>query len=65
LTTNTTDHLISDMERLRRALEVERWLLFGGSWGTTLALAYAERHRRRVTGMVLFSVTMTGRREVE
>jgi proline iminopeptidase len=65
LTANTTDHLISDMERLRRALDVERWLLFGGSWGTTLTLAYAELHRRRVTEMVLLSITTTGRREVE
>jgi proline iminopeptidase len=65
LTTNTTDHLISDMERLRCALDIERWLLFGGSWGTTLALAYAERHRCRVTEMILFSITTTSRREVE
>jgi proline iminopeptidase len=65
LTTHTTDHLISDMERLRCPLDIERWLLFGGSWGTTLALAYAERHRCRVTEMIMFSITTTSRREVE
>jgi len=59
LSTNTTSHLIADIERLREHLVVERWLVFGGSWGATLALAYAERHPRRVTEIVLASVTMT------
>ncbi|MEP7275510.1 MAG: alpha/beta fold hydrolase, partial [Betaproteobacteria bacterium] len=45
---NTTQHLIADLERLRVQLGVERWLLFGGSWGSTLALAYAEAHPDRV-----------------
>ncbi len=44
LATNTTQHLLGDLERLRRYLGVERWLVFGGSWGSTLGLAYAERH---------------------
>ena len=44
LTANTTQHLIADMERLREHLGVERWLLYGGSWGSTLMLAYAEAH---------------------
>jgi proline iminopeptidase len=57
---NTTQHLIADMERLREHLHVERWLVFGGSWGSTLALAYAERYPDRVTEMILFGVT-TGR----
>ena len=61
MTLNTTDHLIADMERLREHLGVERWLLFGGSWGVTLSLAYAERHPERVSGMLMVSVT-TGRR---
>jgi proline iminopeptidase len=61
LVTNTTTHLIADIELLRQRLNVERWLVFGGSWGSTLALAYAERHPDRVTEMVLFGVT-TGRR---
>jgi len=61
---NTTEHLLADIERLRRHLDVERWLVFGGSWGSTLGLAYAERHPERVTQMVLWAITTTGRREV-
>ena len=60
LTHNTTDHLIADMERLRAHLGIERWLVFGGSWGSTLTLAYAERFPARVSEIVLFGVT-TGR----
>jgi proline iminopeptidase len=59
LSTNTTHHLIADIESLRAHLGVERWLVWGGSWGATLALAYAERHPHRVTEIVLASVTMT------
>jgi proline iminopeptidase len=62
---NTTDHLIADMERLREHLGVERWLLYGGSWGSTLALAYAERHPERVSEIVLVAVTMTRRADVD
>ena len=61
LSTNTTQHLIADMEALREHLEVERWLLLGGSWGSTLSLAYAEAHPERVSEMVLWGIT-TGRR---
>jgi len=61
LASNTTHHLLADLERLRAHLGIERWLVLGGSWGSTLALAYAERHPERVTGVVLFAVT-TGRR---
>ncbi|WP_426959709.1 prolyl aminopeptidase [Muricoccus radiodurans] len=53
---NTTPHLVRDIETLRRFLGVERWLLFGGSWGSTLALAYAQAHPDRVTGCVLRGV---------
>jgi proline iminopeptidase len=53
------------LELLRRHLSIERWLVLGGSWGSTLALAYGQRHRGRVTEMVLFSVVTTTRREVE
>jgi proline iminopeptidase len=60
LSTNTTSHLVTDIERLREHLGIERWLVLGGSWGCTLALAYAEAHPQRVTEMVLFGVT-TGR----
>ena len=51
LSTNTTDHLISDIELLRVHLYVERWLVLGGSWGSALALAYAERFPNHVTGV--------------
>jgi proline iminopeptidase len=59
---NTTENLIADIELLREHLEVDRWLVWGGSWGSVLALAYAERHPDRVTEMILFGVA-TGRRE--
>ena len=65
LSTNTTAHLIADIERLRRLVGVERWLLWGGSWGTTLALAYAETHPDRVSEMVLASVGGTSRTDVD
>jgi len=50
---NTTWHLVADIERLRKHLGIERWLVFGGSWGSTLALAYAEAHPERVSELVL------------
>ncbi len=53
LTDNTTQHLIADLERLREARGIERWVVFGGSWGSTLALAYAQAHPERVLGLVL------------
>lgn len=53
LEANTTWHLVDDIERLRRIAGVERWLVFGGSWGSTLALAYAQRHPERVDALVL------------
>jgi proline iminopeptidase len=65
LSTNTTQHLISDIEQLRNHLGIERWLVFGGSWGATLGLAYAEQHPEAVSEMVLFSVTNSTPREVE
>lgn len=61
LATNTTQSLVADIERLRQHLGIDRWLVLGGSWGSTLALAYAEVHPERVGEMVLFGVT-TGRR---
>jgi proline iminopeptidase len=54
---NTTGHLIADMERLREHLGVQRWMLYGGSWGVTLSLAYAERYPARVSAMLLISIT--------
>jgi proline iminopeptidase len=56
---NTTWHLVADTEKLRQHLGIERWLVWGGSWGVTLGLAYAERYPERVTEMVLVSCTMT------
>ncbi|MFF1571514.1 prolyl aminopeptidase [Leifsonia sp. NPDC058292] len=64
LSANTTEHLIADLESLRLHLGVERWVVWGGSWGCTLALAYAERHPQRVRAMILVSVTMTRRSDV-
>jgi proline iminopeptidase len=64
LAANTTEHLIADIEQLREQLGIERWLVVGGSWGSTLALAYAERLPERVSEMVLFSVVTTSDREV-
>ena len=61
LSTNTTQHLVADMELLRRHLDIDRWLVLGGSWGSTLTLAYAEEHSDRVTEMILWGIT-TGRR---
>lgn len=58
LAANTTAHLIDDVERLREHLGIDRWLVWGASWGVTLGLAYAQRHPERVTEMVLVSVTM-------
>jgi len=65
LEANTTWHLVSDIERLRIHLGIERWLLFGGSWGSTLALLYAQRHTRHVTGMILRGIFLLRRRELD
>jgi proline iminopeptidase len=62
---NTTDHLVSDMERLREHLGIDRWLLTGGSWGTTLALVYAERYPHRVSQIMLSAITTTRRSEID
>ncbi len=62
---NTTAHLISDMERLRTHLEIDRWQLFGGSWGSTLSLAYAETYPERVTALILRAVFLLRRAELE
>ena len=56
LSSNTTWDLVDDLERLRERLGVDKWVLFGGSWGSTLALAYAQRHTDRVLGMILRGV---------
>lgn len=63
--TNTTLHLIRDLEVLRKQLSIERWVMLGVSWGSTLALAYAQAYPQNVEALVLASVTTTSRREVE
>ncbi len=65
LDANTTTHLVADIEALRVHLGLERWLLFGGSWGSTLALAYAQAHPDRVIGLVLRGVFLGRAEEVE
>jgi proline iminopeptidase len=65
LRSNTTAHLIADIERLRDYLDVDRFVVYGVSWGVTLALAYAQTHPARVRAMVLSAVTAGSRREID
>jgi proline iminopeptidase len=65
LTANTTPELVEDIERLRQHLGIERFVLFGGSWGSTLALAYAQAHPGRVTGLVLRGIFLGRPREID
>ena len=65
LVANTTQDLVDDIEQLRRHLRLDRWLLFGGSWGSTLALAYAQAHPDRVAGLVLRGVFLGRQIEVD
>jgi proline iminopeptidase len=65
LEANTTPHLVGDIERLRMYLGIDRWLLFGGSWGSTLALAYAQAQPAHVVGLVLRGVFLGRYQEVE
>jgi len=65
LSANTTWHLVADMELLREHLGIERWQLFGGSWGATLAVAYAQRHPERVSDMVLRGVFLLRQLELD
>jgi proline iminopeptidase len=62
---NTTWDLVADMEKLRTHLSIERWLVFGGSWGSTLALAYSQTHPERVTELVLRGIFLVRRWELE
>ena len=61
---NTTAHLVADMERIREALGIERWIVFGGSWGSLLALTYARQHPQRVNGLVLRGIFLGSRDEL-
>jgi len=62
---NTTWHLVADIERLRERLGIERWLVFGGSWGSALALAYAETHPQRVSGLIVRGIFTLRRTELQ
>lgn len=62
---NTTWHLVADIERIRRTLEIDDWIVFGGSWGATLALVYAETHPDRVTHLVLRGVFLMTQAELD
>jgi len=62
---NTTWHLVADLERLRSHRGIDRWALFGGSWGSTLALAYAESFPERTTGMVLRGIFLASAEEID
>ena len=62
---NDTDLLIEDLERLRRHLGIERWHLFGGSWGSTLALAYAQAHPQRCLGLMLRGIFLMRKQEID
>lgn len=65
LVNNSTAHLVADIERLRGHLGIERWIVFGGSWGSTLGLAYAEAHAERVRALVLRGIFFCRRSEIE
>lgn len=65
LVANTTQDLVNDIEVLRKHLGIERWLLFGGSWGSTLALAYAQAYPDRVAGLVLRGIFLGRKSEVD
>src|SRR5438128_6502986 len=65
LAKNTTPHLVADIELLRERLDIDRWLVLGGSWGSVLALAYAEQYPERVSEMVLFGVATARRSEFD
>ena len=64
LTDNTTWHLIEDIETIRQHLGIERWLVFGGSWGSTLSLAYAQTHPERVLGLILRGIFLCRPRDI-
>ncbi|MDM0083647.1 prolyl aminopeptidase [Variovorax sp. J31P179] len=64
LEANTTWHLVADIERLRQRVGVSQWLVFGGSWGSTLALAYAQKHPERVNALVLRGIYTVTRAEL-
>ena len=62
---NTTEHLLNDLEHIRRRFDMEQWMLFGGSWGATLALLYAQAHPARVSALVLRGTFLARRRDLD
>ena len=62
---NTTQDLVADIERIRNYLKIEKWLVFGGSWGSTLALAYAQAHASHVTGLILRGIFLCRSRDIQ
>ncbi len=65
ITDNTTPHLVADIEMLRKHLTIERWIVFGGSWGSTLALAYAEAHPERCRALALRGIFLCRKSEID
>lgn len=65
LVDNTTTHLIADIERLRVSLDIDSWIVFGGSWGSTLALAYAQAYPRHCTGLVVRGIFLCRENEID
>ncbi len=62
---NTTWDLVADLEKIRESLEIDRWVVFGGSWGSTLALAYAQTHPERVSGLILRGIFLARQQDVD
>ncbi len=62
---NTTQHLIADIEKIRQYFEIEKWVIAGGSWGSTLALAYAEAHPEAVSGMIIRGIYLCTAKEIQ
>ncbi|MDM8565639.1 prolyl aminopeptidase [Candidatus Halobeggiatoa sp. HSG11] len=61
---NTTDHLLADMELIREKLNIDKWIIFGGSWGATLSLLYAQKHTDKVLGLILRSIFLARKSDV-
>jgi len=62
---NTTWHLVSDLEKLREECKVDKWVVFGGSWGSTLSLAYAQKHPSKVKALILRGIFLLRREELQ
>ncbi|MBT4615148.1 MAG: alpha/beta fold hydrolase, partial [Gammaproteobacteria bacterium] len=65
LTDNTTDHLVSDMNKIREYLGIDKWIVFGGGWGATLSLAYAQKHSETVLGLILRGVFLGRQQDID